>query len=155
MRRVQRLVRLHAADASQGAALVERVLAGLQEKGLLDDRLYAEARARSLHAQGASRRGIQARLRRDGIGAELVAPALESLAQDGADPDLAAGVAFARRRRLGPFRATADRRERRAQDLASLGRAGFSFETARTIVDAESEAALIEGAGIYPHGRFP
>ena len=143
MRRVQRAVRLNGADASQGAALVQRVLARLQENGLLDDGVYAEARARSLHGQGASRRGIQARLRRDGIAAELVAPALEALARDVGDPELAAGIALARRRRLGPFRPASDRPERRMQDLASLGRAGFSFHTARAIIDAESEADLV------------
>ena len=45
-------------------------------------------------------------------------------------------MAFARRRRLGPFR-TAGRAEHRDKDLAALGRVGFSYQMAKRVVDAE------------------
>ena len=50
---------------------------------------------------------------------------------------MAAALAFARRRRLGPFRTTASRAEHREKDLAKLARQGFAYETARRIIDAD------------------
>ena len=73
-----------------------------------------------------------------GVDRESIARALDALAEDSADPELEAALAFARRRRIGPFRAAQDRAASRAKDLATLGRGGFSFEIARRILDAES-----------------
>ena len=53
------------------------------------------------------------------------------------DLEMAAALAFARRRRLGPFRTTASRAEHREKDLAKLARQGFAYETARRIIDRE------------------
>ncbi len=63
------------------------------------------------------------------------------MTRDEANPDLAAAFTLARRRRLGPFRLAA-REENRQRDMAVLGRAGFSFEIARKIVEADDVAAL-------------
>ncbi|MHA1114431.1 MAG: regulatory protein RecX, partial [Alphaproteobacteria bacterium] len=55
--------------------------------------------------------------------------------------DLAAAIAYARRRRLGPWRVAAARAERRERDLAALARAGFNYDLARRVVDAPDTAA--------------
>ena len=52
------------------------------------------------------------------------------------DTELAAAVAFARRRRLGPFR-TAKRAEHRDKDLAALGRGGVQLSDGERVVNAE------------------
>jgi regulatory protein len=59
------------------------------------------------------------------------------------DMDLAAAKALARRRRLGPWRATG-RAEHRDRDLAVLGRAGFPYAIARRVVDAPSPDEIEE-----------
>ena len=142
MRRVMRSAQAHGTDPAEGAAAVEDLLRRLCASGLLDDRAYAEARARSLHRRGASQRLIRARLGEKGVDAELADAALAALEEAAADPDLAAGLALARRRRLGPFRPAAQRRDRRDRDLAALARAGFSYDVARQVVDADSAEAL-------------
>lgn len=50
-------------------------------------------------------------------------------------------MALARRRRLGPFRRTG-REEHREKDMAALGRAGFGYQIARKVVDAEDPDAI-------------
>ena len=43
---------------------------------------------------------------------------------------------LARRRRFGPYRGD-NRAERRDRDLAAMGRAGFGYGIAKTIIDAD------------------
>ena len=73
---------------------------------------------------------------------------VEILRQTAPDPDLAAACAFARRRRLGPYRRgpahqqPADRR----RELAIFARAGFGRREAEAVlrcVDPEAVAALL------------
>ena len=60
-----------------------------------------------------------------------------------ADPDLAAAIRYAKRRRLGPFQRDEIRRvERRQKDLASLARQGFSYGIAKRVIYAESPIEL-------------
>jgi regulatory protein len=95
-----------------------------------------------LSRRGLGRRRIRERLAAKGVAAEDIAGALAELAADPAESELAAAVRLARRKRLGPFRGGAERRERRDKDLAALGRAGFGYEIARRVVEAESVEAL-------------
>jgi regulatory protein len=141
MRRVERAVRAGAIERAEGKSRADDVVARLQARRLLDDTAYAEARARSLSRQGRSRAIIARRLAAKGVARATVESALDGLAADG-ETDLAAAVRYARRRRLGPFRAAAERAERRERDLAALGRAGFSYEIASRVVDAETPGAL-------------
>lgn len=137
MRRVDRSARLHGTDRDEGATLVAELVARYRGAGLLDDEAYARARAESLHRRGVPANGIRARLRHKGVGDDDIAVALASLDDAGAgDTDAAAAVNLARRRRLGPFRAAAERAAKRDKDLASLARAGFSWDLARRIIDA-------------------
>lgn len=144
--RVARSARFHGTDPEAGAAAVEALIARLAGLGLLDDSAYALAMARRLTRRGASLYGIRARLRAKGVGAEDADAALAALAQDAADPDLAAGLAYARRRRLGPFRPEAEREAKRLKDLAALARQGFGVNLARRVIDARDLDELEEEA---------
>jgi regulatory protein len=144
--RVARSARFHGTDPQAGTATVEALVARLADLGLLDDTAYAQAMARRLARRGAALAGIHARLRAKGVGAEDAAAALGALKEEAADPDLAAGLAFARRRRLGPFRPAAERLARRLKDLAALARQGFDAELARRVIDADDLDELEEEA---------
>lgn len=151
LRRVERSARAHGTDPGEGAALVEDIVARFRASGLIDDRVYAEGRARSLHRRGVSTRGIAARLRAKGVNAADIDAALAALGDGALEPDLAAAIAYARRRRIGPYRPPADREAMRARDLAALARQGFGYEVARRVVEAgdvdELEAELAEADG--------
>jgi regulatory protein len=60
---------------------------------------------------------------------------------------LAAAAAYARRRRLGPFRRVPEERaERRQKDLAALARRGFGYGVAKQVIDADDFSDLPEPA---------
>ena len=141
LRRVERAVRAGLGERPAGAALVERVLARLAAARLLDDAAFAARRADGLRRRGASARAIQGRLGAQGIDREVIRSALATPDAAAGDPELAAAVELARRRRLGPFRA-GDRAAHRRRDLGVLARAGFSAAIAHRIVDAPDPASL-------------
>ncbi len=147
MRRVLKARRADAPIVADVEAVIDAIVARYGQAGIVDDARYAERKAGSLHRRGVSRRHIREKLRLAGIGHESARRALdatrEELAIGGTQMDLHAALAFARRRRLGPFRATAERREWRAKDLAALGRAGFDLDVARRVIDTDDPETLI------------
>ena len=124
--------------AGEGApdlpALVER----LADLGYVDDRAFAEARARSMARKGLGARRITQDFRAAGIdegdAAEL-APAIAERASD-------AALAFARRRRIGPFGDGNPDRAVREKQIAAMLRAGHGFDLARRIVSLAPGEAL-------------
>ncbi len=103
--------------------------------GLLDDEAFARARAGSLLRRGKPRRAIRSALLAKGVTAEVAADAVASLSDHAADPDLDAAVAFARRKRLGPYGASGAGDDHRRKELAAFARAGFSYQLARRVLD--------------------
>ncbi len=124
---------------------VDAVVARVTGAGLVDDRQFAASRARRLTEGGRSPARVRAALAAKGLGPEAIEAALAGLAEERADPELAAAAAFARKRRLGPWRRadeSVDQGELRARELAAMARAGFAYRVARAVVEAEDEAAL-------------
>mgnify|MGYP006107693649 CR=1 FL=1 len=127
-------------------------LARAEEKclgmGLLDDDAYARGMARSLHRQGLALRAIKQRLRQKGLEAQTIEDALETLNPDGQmDIDLIAAVAFARKKRLGPWAKDEERRERYRRHLGAMARRGFGFGLARKVLDGDANELeeMVEG----------
>jgi regulatory protein len=123
----------------QAEASLNAVLDKLRQSGAVDDSRYAEARARSLHRSGRSGRAIRAYLASRGVAATLAEEALAQRGEEDGDPDLAAALLFARKKRLGRFRLPELRADKRDRDLAAMGRAGFSWELARRVVDQDED----------------
>lgn len=128
-------------DRSEGARLVEELIARYLRSGLLDDRTYAAQAAKSLARRGASRFSIGGKLAQKGVAAELVKETLEGLAEGG-NSDITAACALVRRRRLGPYRSRGIAADWRRKDLATLARAGFSLDVARRVLAARNVEAL-------------
>lgn len=128
------------AAARQAAREVARALAG---SGVVDDAAYAASRARSLARAGRSRRAIGAHLASKGVAAETAREALPE-----PEAELAAALAYARRRRLGPFRPISDNPEAdadaRRREIGALARAGFPQPVAtRALRMARDEAEAL------------
>src|SRR3546814_19898295 len=84
------------------------------------DLAFAESRVRSLYAAGKPLARIRQTLAVKGVSKPDIEAALERLRDEAETPisDLPAAVAFARRRKLGPYRADpTQRREMRQKDL--------------------------------------
>jgi regulatory protein len=156
-RRVQRRTRADGTtdggrdgEAARAAgALIDALVVRYRASGLIDDAAYAAGRARSGLARGRSPRRIAVGLAAKGVGPEDAAAAVAALGEDGADPELAAACAYARRRRLGPFRRGPGAAPDRQRELAAFARAGFGRRTAEAVLacaDPEAVAALLAGA---------
>lgn len=134
-RKVQKRCRLRGEDPAEFHEAIDEVVAKSLRIGLVDDTRYAQARVATLRRRGGSARAIQAKLAAKGIDRDTIAEALETEEGD----EETAALAFARRRRLGPFR-PGERTPYRDKDLAAMARAGFRFDVARRVIDAEDEA---------------
>jgi regulatory protein len=109
------------------AGVAER-MAGL---GYIDDRAFAEARARSLARRGYGQRRVVEALRQARVGAEDSVEALET----DAETELATALAFAKRRRIGPYAVALPDERARARALGAMLRAGHAFSVARRIIE--------------------
>jgi regulatory protein len=127
------------AIAAEAAALKQaagRVVTSLAAAGAVNDAAFAESRARRLRRSGRSRRAVLAHLGAKGVGASLAGAA----APEDEAAEFAAALAFARRRRVGPF-AREGEAEDRVRALMAFGRAGFSGTMARRALECQPEEA--------------
>jgi regulatory protein len=132
-------------DAAVAVAdgLIDALILRYRAAALLDDAAYAAARARRDLARGRSLRRIAAGLAAKGVARDDAAAAVAKLREGIADPDLAAACAFARRRRLGPYRTTRAEGDRQ-RELAAFARAGFDRQAAEAVLACGDEAAVAE-----------
>lgn len=105
-----------------------RVAAAMVARGYVDDAAFAGMRASGMARRGYGRSRVAAALRHDGIAAETLAETL--VGHDAAE----AALAFARRRRIGPFAAEPADPDRQRRQLATMLRAGHPPQLARRIV---------------------
>jgi len=141
-RRVLKRLGPGAEETRSAAPLIDALVERYRAAGLLDDAAYAAGRARSGLARGHSVRRIAAGLAAKGVGADEVSAAIEGLRENAPEPDLSAAIAFARRRRLGPYRTAAPGPERTNRELGAFARAGFSRRIAETVLACRDEAEL-------------
>jgi len=127
---------------------IAEIVAKFVDAGVIDDKEFAQTKARSLHRRGTSTRLTHRKLRLAGIDGETLDTAMAALDQElDTDPttrEWQAAVALARRRRLGPFRLDKDRKDKRLRDLAAMARAGFAFDVAKKVIDAKDPDSLDE-----------
>jgi regulatory protein len=109
-------------EPADPVAIAER----FAELGYVDDRLYAESKASAMARRGLGARRVSEALRHAGVqerDAEAVAPAIDSRARETA-------IAFARKRRIGPFAAAEADRVTMAKQVGAMVRAGHAPELA-------------------------
>ncbi len=146
-RLLDRACKHHGDDRTKMLPWVEAAVEKLVKLRVVDDARYALERARSLRRLNRSPQKIRAHLMAKGVAAALVRDALAATERTDAGGDAAyeAAVAYARRRRLGPFRifkGSADEKRKQAtKDLAAMGRAGFSYDIARRVMALTPEEA--------------
>ncbi len=100
------------------------------ERGYVDDRGYAEMKTASLARRGYGERRITAALHAARVSQEDAAVAVDQV-RDGAYDQ---ALAFARRKRIGPFARTPADEGQRRKHLAAMLRAGHSFAISAKIV---------------------
>jgi regulatory protein len=124
--------------SGEGDPPLDAIVARCAELGYVDDAGFAAARGAALVRRGYGERRVAAALQAAGIDAETAAPVREGAREDA----LEAALAFARRRRIGPFAAEAPDLDQYRRNLAALLRAGHSPDIARRVARAEPGASL-------------
>lgn len=115
--------------AEDGGAPIERVVARCAALGYVDDAAFAAARGAALGRRGFGERRVAQDLHAAGVAEEEAAP-VRTHARDGA---LEAALAFARRKRIGPFAREPRDPDQQRRDVAALLRAGHDLALARRI----------------------
>jgi regulatory protein len=118
------------------------IVARFVAAGYIDDATYARMKAGSLRRRGYGERRIG-----EALGAAGIAGDLRDEVRGGEGEQRRAALAFAQRRRLGPFGPAAPDRATREKQLAAMLRAGHRMDLARTMVHAADSAAAEEWAG--------
>ena len=124
----------------QPGAIVERFV----EMGYIDDEAYARAKS-----GGLLRRGYGPRRVSQALGAAGIAEDIREDVRAGEAEERRAAVAFAERRRFGPWSRSGEAgedRDRRQKQFAAMIRAGHGFDAARAVIDARTIAAAEEWA---------
>lgn len=137
MRKVERSCRHHPEqDIEECRAQVDKLADTFESAGLLNDALYTQGMVNSLRRRGLSRKAILAKMVYKGIAPDRTGQALQEHDNDAPDRDaeLGAALMLAKRKKIGPF-AVPGKPGDPQKDLARLARAGFSYETARRIMD--------------------
>lgn len=121
--------------AGEGAAPVEALVQRFSERGYVDDRAFAGARADSLLRRGYGTRRIDAAWRAAGISDE-VAGELRDRIGEGAE---AAAMRYARRKRIGPFAGRAPDPAEKRRWIAAMARAGHPMDLVLRVLGGEPE----------------
>lgn len=122
------------APAPDPEAVADRMV----QLGYVDDGAFAEARARGLQRRGLGEGRVRAALSAHGVGPEDSSEALEGL------QPVSAAIAFARRKRFGPFGAPVTDPSVKRRQFAAMARAGHSPRLIAQILSARSEEELPE-----------
>ena len=131
-RRVLRLQRRGEPIPAETEDWIEAAIQEATAHAYLNDTRYAENQVRHLTAEGRSDRYIVGKLTAAGIDSDTVRRLIEVTGLSETDR----AEHFIRRKHLGPYRPESERAEHYAKDLATLARAGFSYEVAATVLQS-------------------
>ena len=119
--------------AGEGAAPVDAVVGRCAALGYVDDAAFAAQRGAALARRGFGARRVAQALHASGVPAATAEPVRAAAVEHALDTALA----FARRKRIGPFARAARDADQRRRDVAALVRAGHPPALAHRIVRAE------------------
>lgn len=102
----------------------------MADLGYVNDRLFAESRASAMGRRGLGARRVSQTLRQAGVEDADVAAVASAVMADAPS----SAIAFARRKRIGPFAREAANRPQQEKHLAVMLRAGHALELSRKIV---------------------
>lgn len=122
--------------AGEGEAPIDAVVERFAELRYVDDRSFGENKAKSLERRGYGLRRVDQALMAAGIEPDM----REEIRGDVDEAE--AALAYARRKRIGPFAAERPDRELRQKQFAAMVRAGHSFDRVKAILGADTEADL-------------
>jgi regulatory protein len=127
-------------DYTACRAMLETLTETFERCGLLNDTLYVNSLIQSLQQRGLSRSGTISKLIQKGIPKDMALNALQQT-DEPVHAEIDSAFIFARRKKLGPF-ATKPEKQNGKKAFAAFARAGYSYETARTVLNTEHDAGI-------------
>jgi len=122
-------------DRTEAAGWIEELLAEFQNYHYLDDDRYAGLKIRDYLNAGKPERYIKNKLRQKGIDEKQIDALLTEQSYDPKEMALA----FAKKKKIGPFRLNEDdRRENRQKDLGTMVRAGFDYDVVCDVLQTDA-----------------
>ena len=140
-------------DEEAIAKAIEDVILLMVDYGYVNDEILAASKTRQAVLSGQSRRQLTAKLKQMGVDDEITEKALKARQTDWHDPEWAAILIAAHKKRVGPFGAAVDF-EGRQKQMAKLARAGFSLDLIRkclAIEDRDTAEKELDEACSLPH----
>ncbi|HWI86537.1 MAG TPA: RecX family transcriptional regulator [Sphingomonas sp.] len=119
---------------------VDSIIERCAELGYVDDAGFAAARGAALTRRGFGERRVAAALQAVGIDAETAAPVRATAREEAFD----AALAFARRKRIGPFALEEADPDKQRRNMAAMLRAGHAPDIARRLAYALPGALIDE-----------
>ncbi len=117
-------------DRQEAYAWIEEILQTYQGYKYLDDGRFTELKVRDYLAAGKSEKYIKMKLREKGIDEAQIDKAL---AEQEFDP-FENAIKLAKKKRIGPFRPEAERKDFYQKDMAALARAGFELDVVKRVL---------------------
>jgi len=142
LRRAERARRIHGGENSEFKEWAEDIVSRFVRGGIVNDARYASGRAAALRTLGKSPGKIRLLLRAKGVDRSIIDKVVAegAISESGGDAAFEAALAYAMRRRLGPYGKDFEtddadaRRKRMRKDLSALARAGFSYDIAKRVL---------------------
>ena len=123
-------------DRHQALVLVEKEVDRRVAAGYIEDQRVANSWTDHWHRQGKSKQQIRSRLMLKGVNSSVITSAIEALEEEHQYAGFLSAVTYARKRGFGPFRMDVElRRSRKTKDVASMLRAGHSYDVVKDIFD--------------------
>ena len=146
--KIRRAALVHAEFAVETAKhkqlhdVIETIIDKHRRLGVLNDAAFAEAKAGSMRRAGCSGSYIRNKLAQKGVKSQIVGEALERIDAQNDNPyeaEMIAAKAFAKRKKLVPFRKGKNDELLQRKELAAMARAGFSYDIAQKILGSQLE----------------
>ena len=125
--------------SEQSDIWIDEIVEQYLKQNIVNDRLYAKARAHALINSGNSIAVIKNKLRLKGVSTDLINETIEQASQDNPNINLQSAIKYARKRRFGSFRLREKGENTDKKESGAMARAGFSYAETKQVLKATRE----------------
>ena len=113
---------------------INKIIQSLQSQKLLNDKLFAESKIRSLFNKGWSIKRIRFKLKQLGVAGSLIQESLKELGENEIDIDLVSAINLVKKKSIGPYRKVKLTDKIKNREFGILSRAGFSYAISKKVL---------------------
>jgi len=125
-------------NPKQAYLWADEVVKECLEQNFVNDERFADFKINDYLTAGKSKRYIEQKLKQKGIDEAIVSQFFENSSYS----ELNTALQFAKKKKIGCFRENDDdKKANRQKDLATLVRAGFDYDVAKTVLESENQPA--------------